>query len=266
MEVLRGVAEHEVLVEEAGLPQGQLRLGAGVILGDELDVVGVGVEKDHLPGCPEADPEIPEEVSLRLGPLVPEAGLQLLPWDVVHVAGGDGPGHGQLVEAVDGQRQLLQVGDLDHDRLLGGDIAHLQVEDVLAVGVEIPVGGPFARADRLFVLLLGLLLLLDDPLDPGLPELGGEPVDAGVGGDGEAVLHFQKLVGGVGVVLGEADIGDGIGYFEVVVGQPEGSEDGVAGVQLGKLLGDDVAAALLHMPTERFVDKVRFFIKHNNKF
>ena len=75
------------------------------------------------------------------------------------------------------------------------------------------------------IFLFGLLFLLDNPLDPGLPELCSEPVDAGVGSDGEAVLHFQKLVGGVAVVLDEADVGDGIRNLEMIVGKLKGSDD-----------------------------------------
>ena len=76
-------------------------------------------------------------------------------------------------------------------------LAHLQVEDVLAVFFELPISSLFPRIDHLLVLLFGLLLFLDDPLDPGFFKLGDKPVDASVRSDGEAVPHFQKLVGGV---------------------------------------------------------------------
>ena len=93
MKIFCGIAEHKVLVDEAGFTQGQLCFGTGVVLREKLDVMSVRVEKDHLPCCPEANPEIHVEIPFRFGSLISEACFQLFSRNMVHVSGRYGPGH-----------------------------------------------------------------------------------------------------------------------------------------------------------------------------
>ena len=59
------------------------------------------------------------------------------------------------------------------------------------------------------------------------------------------VLHFQKLVGGVLVVLSEVDVGDGIDHFKMIVRHLERSEDMMVRFFLVKVRVDDIAAGPL---------------------
>ena len=117
---------------------------------------------------------------------------------------------------------------------MGGNIPDFQSEDVLAFLIKLSDSGFFSLIDCLPILLLGLLFLLDNSFDPGLPKLCSESVDTGIGGNGEVVLHLKKLIGGVGVVLSEINVGDGIGNLKVIVGNLERGKTIVAWILLDK--------------------------------
>ena len=83
--------------------------------------------------------------------------------------------------------------------------------------VKIAVGHFSSFIFCLFVLFHGLFFLFDYALYHCLPELGCELVNTGFRVDGEAVINFQKFVGGVLVGLCECDIGDGVDNIDVTI-------------------------------------------------
>ena len=130
----------------------------------------------------------------------------------------------KLIEGVERNSELLQIGDLDSDRLVGRHIAYLQVEDISALLVKIPIGCLSAFFYGCLILQLCFFLFLDHPLDSGCPKLCDKFVDTSTGVDGEAILHFQEHISGVVIDLGKVDIDDGVDYFKVVVCHFEGNE------------------------------------------
>ena len=138
--------------------------------------------------------------------------------DVVHIPRRNSAWHMEFIEGVVAEGQLLQVDDLDLHRLLGLDVANLQVEDVLAVRIELTVGGFLPFFYRSLVLSLGLLLLLYPPLD-ALPAKGGrEFIDAGIGIYRKTVFQLKEFLSGVLVGLAQGHIGDCIVDGHIVLG------------------------------------------------
>ena len=179
--------------------------------------MSVRVKEDGFSACFEVDGKVPVELPLGSSSFISQPCLDNVSGNVVHVPGRYSPDHVKLIEGVAGEGEFLEVGYFNSDSLVGRNIPHLQVEYILAVVVKISVGSLPSLPDGLLELLLCFFLLLDNALDHCLPEVGGEPVDAGLGADGEAVLHLQELLSGVVVVLDEGNIGDGIYNVKVVV-------------------------------------------------
>ncbi len=141
--------------------------------------MGVRVEENEFLRCFEGYSETPVKLALRPRLFVAVAVNEGLFGDIVHVPRSDAATEVQLVEGVQGERQLLQVLDLNLYAFLGRDVAHLQVEDVLALGVEFPVCCLFALTDGLLVLLFRLLFFLHHAFDARVAERGNESVNAG---------------------------------------------------------------------------------------
>ena len=118
----------------------------------------------------------------------------------------------------------MQIGNLDSDRLVGRNIAYLQVEDISALLVKIPICGLSTFFYGCLILQPCFFLFFDHFLDSCCPKLCDKFVDTGTGIDGEAIFHFQKHISGVVVDLGEVDIDNGVDYFNVVVCYFEGNE------------------------------------------
>ena len=144
--------------------------------------------------------------------------MNLFHWNIIHVSGGYSPNHMKLIEGVERNSELLQIGDLDSDRLVGRHIAYLQVEDISALLVKIPIGCLSAFFYGCLILQLCFFLFFDHPLDSGCPKLCDKFVDTSTGIDGEAILHLKKLMGRVVVLLREGDARDSIRDVNIVEG------------------------------------------------
>jgi hypothetical protein len=179
--------------------------------------VSVRIEENDLAGCTEGNFEVPVELTLHLGLLVAETSFELISRNMVHVSWRDGGCQMELIEGIVGEGQLLEIGNLDLDGLPRRNVAHSKVEDVLAFSVNLSIGCLPALLDGLLVFLLGLFFLLDDALNPCLSELRHKSIDACLRVDWKIVLHFQKLVGRVVILLSESDIGDGIGNLKLIL-------------------------------------------------
>ena len=179
--------------------------------------MSVRVKEDGFSAGLEVYGKVPVELPLGSSSFISQPCLDNMTGNVVHVPGSYGPDHVKLVEGVAGKDEFLEVRYFNSDGLVGRNISHLQVEYVFAIAVKISVGSLPSLADSLLIFFLCFFLLFDDALDHCLPELGCESIDAGLGVDGEAVLHFQELLSGVVVVLYEGDVGDGVDNFKVVV-------------------------------------------------
>ena len=179
--------------------------------------MSVRVKEDDFSACFEVNGKVPVELPLGSSSFISQPGFDNVTGNVVHVPGRYSPDHVKLVEGVAGEGEFLEVGYFNSDSLVRRNIPHLQVEYVLAIAIKISVGSLPSLTDGLLVLLLCFFLLLDNALDHCLPKVGGESVDAGLGVDGEAVLHLQEFLSGVVVVLDEGNIGNGIDNVKVVV-------------------------------------------------
>ena len=124
--------------------------------------------------------------------------------------------HMKLVEGIARESELLDVGYLNSDDLIGRNISHFHVQVAFAY-IKIPIGSFSSFIDSLFVLLLRFSLLLNNPLDHFVPKLGSKFVNACFRINRKVELNFQELVRRIQIALSERYIGDRINNLDFAV-------------------------------------------------
>lgn len=125
----------------------------------------------------------------------------------------------------------MKVDYLDFNRLLWGNVTYSQVENILTLSAYLSISCLFPLINSLLILFLGLLLLLNNTLDPHISERCDKSVDTSIRVYGETVLQLQEFFSGVVVDLGESYIGDGVGNLKGVLRSNEGRENMLVGVE-----------------------------------
>ena len=192
----------------------------------------MGFGEYYLSFGSKANHKVPVELPSCFGGLTIESRFNDAIRNMFHIPWRYGANHQKFIEGVAGESQFLEIGYLDFDSLIWGNIANLQVENIFIFRVNISIGSFLSFADRIFVLLFGLLLFSDNSFNFDFSKSSGELVDAGLRVNREAILHLEKLTGGVVIALGESDIGDGIHNIEMIVGGSKGDKDKFVGIFL----------------------------------
>jgi hypothetical protein len=132
------------------------------------------------------------------------------PLRIIHIPRRDRRIHLQLPKHIHLHLQLLQILNPNLHHSLLRQIPNLNIDDVLRAVIDLTVGHLLSLGQGLFVLLPGLLLLLDAADEQSVVEFGGEGVEAGFWVDWEGVLDLEGLVQRVEVELGQADLGEAV--------------------------------------------------------
>ena len=111
------------------------------------------------------------------------------------------------VKHVPSQNHFLHKRNDDFNLGLGRNVADLQVDDVLALNVQLAKCDLPTFAFSLLELLSGLLLFLHHSFNNNVVELSREPVESRVRSDWEGVVDIQKALGRVLVLLLKGDVG-----------------------------------------------------------
>ena len=147
------------------------------------------------------------------------------------------------VKHVSSQKHFLHKRNDDFDLGFGRDVADLQVDDVLALNVQLAKCDLPSFAFGLLELVSGLLLFLHYSFNNNVVELSREPVESRFGSDWEGVVDIQKAFGRVLVLLLKGDVGETVDDLQVVFDTSE-RDHGPFGFEADDRGLFDVAAAL----------------------
>ena len=141
--------------------------------------------------------------------------------DLIHVPWRNCGRYFELVESAHANFHFLKERNRHNKFGFWRNVADFDVEDVLAVRVNSAYHSLPALGLGFFLQLLGLLFLLNRPLDLDIIELHLELINRRLGVNRQRVINLQKATEGVLISLLQSDIGQTIDNLNMIVDRSE---------------------------------------------